>query len=103
MGRPGRSSRRCLAIATRTAASATRWSPTCAARPASRRHPVRAARLRGLPARAGFQPGPGSVLTLALAAAVHAGGVTDDAWLDRATDWCWRAIETADPPSGYWV
>src|SRR6195256_4129126 len=45
-----------------------------------------------------FQPEPGSVLTLALAATLHAGGVTDDAWLDRATDWCWRSIETTDRP-----
>ncbi len=50
-----------------------------------------------------FQPEPGSVLTLALAAAVHAGGVTDDEWLDRADDWCWRSIETADEPRGYWL
>jgi hypothetical protein len=50
-----------------------------------------------------IQPGPGSVLTLALAAAVHAGGVTDDAWLDRATNWCWRSIETAEQPGGYWL
>ncbi len=41
-----------------------------------------------------FQPEPGSVLTLALAGALHAGGVRDDAWLDRATRWCWRSIET---------
>jgi hypothetical protein len=50
-----------------------------------------------------FQPGPGSVLTLALAAALHAGGVTDDDWLDRATDWCWRSVETAEQPGGYWL
>jgi hypothetical protein len=50
-----------------------------------------------------FQPEPGSVLTLALAAALHAGSVTDDAWLDRATDWCWRSIETAEQPGGYWL
>lgn len=50
-----------------------------------------------------FQPGPGSILTLALAAALHAGGVTDDAWLDRATNWCWHSIETADRPGGYWL
>ena len=50
-----------------------------------------------------FQPGPGSVLTLALAAAFHAGGVTDDDWLDRATEWSWRAIETNEQPSGYWL
>ncbi len=50
-----------------------------------------------------FQPTPGSMLTFALAAALHDGGVTDDAWLDRATDWCWRSIETAEQPSGYWL
>ena len=50
-----------------------------------------------------FQPGPGSVLTLALAATLHAGGVTDDAWLDRATNWCWRSIEKAEQPGGYWL
>jgi hypothetical protein len=50
-----------------------------------------------------FQPGPGSVLTLAVAAALHAVGVTDDAWLDRATTWCWRSIETAGEPGGYWL
>jgi hypothetical protein len=50
-----------------------------------------------------FQPGPGSVLTLAVAAVLHAGGVTDDEWLDRASDWCWRAIETNELPGGYWL
>lgn len=39
----------------------------------------------------------------ALAAALHAGGVTDDAGLDRATDWCWRSIETTEQPGGYWL
>ncbi len=50
-----------------------------------------------------FEPEPGSMLTLGLAAALHAGGVTDDAWLDRATSWCWRLIETAERPRGYWL
>jgi hypothetical protein len=50
-----------------------------------------------------FQPGSGSLLTLGLAAAFHAGGVTDDAWLDRATNWCWRSIETTEEPGGYWL
>jgi len=50
-----------------------------------------------------FQPEPGSVLTLALAAVSHAGGVTGDEWLDRATEWCWRAIETHERPGGYWL
>ena len=50
-----------------------------------------------------YQPEPGSVLTFALAAVSHAGGVTGDEWLDRATGWCWRAIETNDQPAGYWL
>jgi hypothetical protein len=50
-----------------------------------------------------FQPGPGSVLTLGLAAALYAGGATDDAWLGRATDWCWQSIETAEQPGAYWL
>jgi hypothetical protein len=50
-----------------------------------------------------FQPEPGSMLTLALAATLHAAAVTDDAWLDRATNWCWRSIETAERPGGYWL
>jgi hypothetical protein len=50
-----------------------------------------------------FQPGPGSVLTLALAAVSHAAGVSGDEWLDRATDWCWRAIDTTAQPGGYWL
>jgi hypothetical protein len=50
-----------------------------------------------------FQPGPGSVLTLGLAAVLHQSGVTDDDWLDRATDWCWRSVETAEQPGGYWL
>jgi hypothetical protein len=41
--------------------------------------------------------------TLALAAVLHAGGVADDAWLDRATNWCWRSIEAAEQPGGYWL
>jgi hypothetical protein len=44
---------------------------------------------------------PSSFLTLGLAAALHAGGVTDDDWLDRATEWSWRTIEDATRPSGY--
>jgi hypothetical protein len=51
----------------------------------------------------GSQPEPGSFLTLALAAVVHAGGADGDDWLDRATSWSWRAIETAEQPSGYWL
>ena len=48
-------------------------------------------------------PQPVSFLTFDLAAVLHAGGVTDDGWLDRATDWCWRSIETAERPGGYWL
>ncbi len=50
-----------------------------------------------------FQSESGSVLTFALGAVLHGGGVTEDAWLDRATDWCWRSIETAEQPGGYWL
>jgi hypothetical protein len=50
-----------------------------------------------------FSPGPGSFVTLALAAVLHAAGVTDDDWLYRATDSCWRSIETTERPSGYWL
>ena len=38
-----------------------------------------------------------------LAAVLHASGITDDEWLDRATDWCWRSIETTEQPGGYWL
>jgi hypothetical protein len=48
-------------------------------------------------------PAPGSFLTLALAAVLHAGGVHDDAWLARATDWCWSSIEKVEQPGGYWL
>jgi hypothetical protein len=50
-----------------------------------------------------FEPGPGPIGTLALAAACHAGGVTGDAWLARASDYCWREIETNRAPGGYWL
>lgn len=46
---------------------------------------------------------PGSFLTLALAAVLHAGRVHGDAWLARATDWCWSSIETQERPRGYWL
>ena len=29
--------------------------------------------------------------------------MTDDAWLDRANNWCWHSIETAEQPGGYWL
>ena len=48
-----------------------------------------------------FEPRPGSVLTFVLAASPRAADVRDDAWLDRATNWCWRSIETAKPPGGW--
>jgi hypothetical protein len=50
-----------------------------------------------------FELGPGPIGTLALAAAYHAGGVRSDAWLERATDYGWRQIETAEQPRGYWL
>jgi hypothetical protein len=50
-----------------------------------------------------FVPASGSFVTLALAAVLHAGGVTNDECLDRATAWGWRSIETAEQPSGYWL
>ena len=46
---------------------------------------------------------PGSMLTFALAAVMHAGTLTGEEWLGRATEWCWRAIEGAATPSGYWL
>jgi hypothetical protein len=51
----------------------------------------------------GLQPERGSFLTLALAAVLHAGGAQSDDWLERATDWSWRAIETTEQPGGYWL
>ncbi len=50
-----------------------------------------------------WSPQPGSFLTFDLAAVLHAGGITEDEWLDRATDWCWRSIETKEQASGYWL
>jgi len=46
---------------------------------------------------------PGSMLTFGIAGVLHAGAVTDDGWLDRATAWCWRAIDDVAEPSGYWL
>jgi hypothetical protein len=48
-------------------------------------------------------PETGSILTLALAAVVHAAAVSEDDWLQHATDWCWHSIETAHEPRGYWL
>ena len=50
-----------------------------------------------------FTAAPGSFLTLALAAVLHAAGVRDDEWLSRATDFCWRSVATTERPSGYWL
>lgn len=50
-----------------------------------------------------WTPEPGSMLTFALAAVLHAGGIRDDTWLPGATDWCWRSIEATSRPSGYWL
>ncbi len=55
------------------------------------------------PHAAWFVPEPGSMLTLALAAVLHAGGAAEGEWLARATDWSWRSIETNDQPGGYWL
>jgi hypothetical protein len=49
------------------------------------------------------KPNPGSFLTLALAGVLHAGGVSDDDWLECATEWSWRSIETTKQPGGYWL
>ncbi|MGB9182688.1 MAG: hypothetical protein WCB67_01380 [Solirubrobacteraceae bacterium] len=57
----------------------------------------------GYPHSPWMAPVPGSFLTLAFAAAFHADGVRDDAWLARATEWCWQAIETSEQPGGYWL
>ncbi len=46
---------------------------------------------------------PSSFLTFGLAAALHAGAVTGDEWLDRATEWSWRMIEEPAEPGGYWL
>jgi hypothetical protein len=46
---------------------------------------------------------PGSMLTFAFAAVLHAGGVVNDAWLAQGTEWCWRAIEATPRPSAYWL
>jgi hypothetical protein len=48
-------------------------------------------------------PAPGSMLTLALAAVLHAGGVHEDDWLAQATEWSWNSIETQDAPGSYWL
>jgi hypothetical protein len=46
---------------------------------------------------------PGSMLTLGVVAACHEGGAPGGEWLERATDWCWRSIETTERPAGYWL
>jgi hypothetical protein len=46
---------------------------------------------------------PESMLTLGVVAACHEAGATGTGWLERATDWCWRSIETTERPAGYWL
>jgi hypothetical protein len=46
---------------------------------------------------------PSSFLTFALAAVLHAGRTSGDEWLDRATEWCWREVDRAAGPAGYWL
>jgi hypothetical protein len=46
---------------------------------------------------------PASMLTFGIAGVLHAGAVSGDDWLERATAWCWRAIDDAAEPSGYWL
>jgi hypothetical protein len=46
---------------------------------------------------------PGSMLTFGIAGVLHAGGVTGDAWLERATEWCWREIDENAEPGSYWL
>jgi hypothetical protein len=44
-----------------------------------------------------------SFLTFALTAVLHDGRVLGDAWLERATEWCWNSVETVEQPGGYWL
>jgi hypothetical protein len=46
---------------------------------------------------------PASMLTFALAGVLYTGGAAGDEWLERATGWCWRAIDAVDQPGGYWL
>src|SRR5438105_11912949 len=57
----------------------------------------------GYPHAPWMTPETGSFITLALAAVLHAGGLTGDQWLDRATEWCWLSIEAKEEPRGYWL
>jgi len=52
-----------------------------------------------------WAPQPGSFLTFALAAVLHGAGIGagEDAWLARATDWAWAALEREAAPAGYWL
>jgi hypothetical protein len=43
------------------------------------------------------------MLTFALAAVCYESGGMGGDWLERATEWCWRSIETKEQPSGYWL
>jgi hypothetical protein len=57
----------------------------------------------GYPHAPWYSAEPGSMLTLALVAACHEGGATSGDWLEHATEWCWRSIETNQQPAGYWL
>jgi hypothetical protein len=46
---------------------------------------------------------PNSMLTFAIAGVLHAEAVIGDDWLERATGWCWRAIDDVTEPGGYWL
>jgi hypothetical protein len=50
-----------------------------------------------------WSPEPGSFLTFALAATLHAGGITGDDWLERADEWCWRSVQDGAEQTGYWL
>ncbi len=48
-------------------------------------------------------PESASFLTFGVAAVLHDAGAEHDEWLGRATDWCWRSIESERQPSAYWL
>jgi len=50
-----------------------------------------------------WSPQPGSFLTFAIAAVLLRSGVRGNAWLERASEWCWRSIDSTEEPSGYWL
>jgi hypothetical protein len=57
----------------------------------------------GYPHAPWYTAAPESMLTFAVVAACHDGGQAEGEWLARATDWCWRSIETREQPAGYWL